>query len=65
MTMEEIDGLSTPQERFAEKQYQRLQRDAELHGGMVGETALLELSEAVGILVKRNKRLGLVPNSRS
>lgn len=59
MTDEEIDKVSTPEERFAEKQYKRLQREAQETGTM-GETALLEASQAIGILAARNKRLGLV-----
>lgn len=61
MTTEEIERLSTPDERRAEALYRALQREAIDNGGMMGETALLELSETVGILVARNKRLGLIP----
>jgi hypothetical protein len=60
MTKEEIHRLSTPRERWAEGQWRRLQREAEETGTM-GETALLEASEAIGVLVERNKRLGLIP----
>ena len=60
MTDEQIDKLSTSEERFAKKQYERLQREAQENGGYMGETALLEASQAIGILVSRNKRLGLV-----
>ena len=60
MTDEEIDKLSTMEERRAHAQYKRLQRNA-LDTGLMGETALLEASEAIGILAARNKRLGLIP----
>jgi hypothetical protein len=59
LTDEEIDKLSTPEERMMEAQYKRLQREA-MENGYMGETALLEASEAIGILVERNKRLGLI-----
>lgn len=59
MTTKEIHRLSTPEERRAEDQYRRLQQEAK-DSGVMGETALLEASEAVGILVERNRRLGLV-----
>lgn len=60
MTEQEIEKLSTPEERRAESLYKSLQRKAEENGGMMGETALLELSKTVSILVARNKRLGLI-----
>lgn len=59
MTEQEIDQLSTPEERRAEDLYKSLQREAIANGGMMGETALLELSQTVSILVERNERLGL------
>jgi len=59
MTDEEIDKASTPKERFAKRQYDRLRYEAKLNGGFMGETALLEASQAIGILVERNKRLKL------
>jgi hypothetical protein len=63
MTDEEIDRLSTPQERSAKIRYEALQRDAML-SGVMGETELLMASEAIGILAARNERLGLVPKTR-
>jgi hypothetical protein len=60
MTEQEVYEKSTEEERFALRQYQRLQREAKENGGMMGETALLEASQAIGVLVARNKRLGLV-----
>jgi len=60
LTDEEIDKLSTPEERMMEAQYKRLQREA-LENGYMNETALLEASQAIGVLAARNKRLGLIP----
>lgn len=60
MTDAEIDKLSTPEERMACARYKQLQRDA-IESGVMGETALLEASQAIGILAARNKRLGLIP----
>ena len=60
MTDEEVAKLSTPGEHLAHAQYKRLQRNA-MESGVMGETALLEASEAISILVARNKRLGLIP----
>lgn len=59
MTDEEIDRLSTPEERAACARYKQLQQEA-LISGQMGETALLEASQAIGILAARNKRLGLI-----
>lgn len=59
MDEKEIERLSTPEELFAEQQWKRLAREAKLNGFM-DETALLEASEAIGLLVQRNKRLGLI-----
>jgi len=59
LTDDEIDKLSTPHERWAKQEYERLQFNAQ-ESGVMGETALLEASQAIGILVKRNKRLGLI-----
>ena len=58
MTPEEIEFRSTKEERWAEQQYKRLQREARETGTM-GETALLEASQCISILVQRNQRLGL------
>ena len=60
LTEAEVYKKSTERERWAERQYQRLQREANLAGGFMNETALLEASQAIGILVERNKRLGLI-----
>lgn len=60
MTKEEIHNLSTPEERRAESLYQSLQAEAGLNGGMMGETALLEASQTIAILVARNERLRLI-----
>lgn len=62
MTETEIDKLSTLEERVACTRYKRLQHDA-IESGFMSETALLEASQAIGILVARNKRLGLIPSS--
>lgn len=59
MTDEEIDKLSTPEERWACAEWKRLQYNAKMSGYM-SETSLLEASQACGILVDRNKRLGLI-----
>lgn len=60
MTDAEIDRLSTPEERRACAMYKGLQADAR-ETGVMGETALLTASQVIGILVARNKRLGLIP----
>lgn len=60
MTDAEIDKLSTPAERAACKRYKALQAQCRETDSM-GETELLIWQEAVGILVARNKRLGLIP----
>jgi hypothetical protein len=60
MTEAEVHELSTPEERMACARYRQLQRNA-METGVMGETALLEASQAIGILVARNKRLGLIP----
>ena len=60
LTDEEVDKLSTPEERAACNRYKRVQRDA-MENGYMGETDTLIASEAIGILVARNKRLGLIP----
>jgi predicted nucleic acid-binding protein len=59
LTEAEIDRLSTPEERFACARYKALQHRCRETGSM-GETDLLIASEAIGILVARNKRLGLI-----
>lgn len=59
MTDEEVDKLSTPEERRAFNQYEHLQRQAKLNGFM-SEGDLLLASQAIGILAVRNKRLGLI-----
>lgn len=59
LTEEEVDKASTPEERAAKATFQRLQREA-IETGLMGETALLEASQAIHILVARNKRLGLI-----
>lgn len=64
MTEEEIDRLSTEEERWASNQWSRLQRNARLNGYM-DETALLEASQASGILAIRNKRLGLTGGGKN
>ncbi len=61
LTAEEVRARSTERERWAHDQWERLQREAKENGNRMGETALLEASEACGILVERNKRLGLIP----
>lgn len=58
MTEDQIDKLSTPEERSACRRYKTLQQEA-IETGVMGETALLMASEAIAILVARNKRLGL------
>lgn len=60
MTDAEVDKLSTPEERAACRRYKRVQRDMIENGGYMGETDTLIASEAIGILVARNKRLGLI-----
>lgn len=60
MSAAEIEKLSTPEERRAEAHYKVSQLEAADNGGRMGETALLEASQTIGILVARNKRLGLV-----
>lgn len=59
MTFREVYRKSTPQERWAERKYRELQHEAKVRGWM-DETALLETSQVMGILVERNKRLGLI-----
>lgn len=59
LTDEEVDKLSTPEERAACFRYKALQRRCKETGSM-GETDLLIASEAIGILAARNKRLGLI-----
>lgn len=59
MTEKEIHDLSTPEERSACARYKALQQRCAETGSM-GETDLLIASEAIGILVERNKRLGLI-----
>lgn len=60
MTDEEVAKLSTPHERWAEAKYNALQQEARDNNDTIGETGLLELSQVVGVLVERNKRLGLI-----
>jgi len=64
MTREEVYKLSTPEERRAERLFATLKEEAAENNGMMGETALLELSQTVGILVERNKRLGLIQEKK-
>lgn len=59
LTAAEIDMLSTPEERKACARYTALQKRC-IETGVMDETDTLIASEAIGILVKRNKRLGLV-----
>ena len=59
MTKAEIDRLSTPEERAACARYEALQQKA-METGTMGETDLLIASQAISILVERNKRLGLI-----
>lgn len=54
----EIYEKSTKEERLAEVQYKDLQDKAKSQG-YITEGQLLLLSQVVGILVARNKRLGL------
>jgi len=56
---EEIHAQSTEDEIHAERQWRRLQKESQEKGYMT-ETDLLEASQAAGILVARNKRLGLI-----
>ena len=60
MTEEEVAKRSTRAERHALARYKGVQERARLNDGIIGETDLLILSEAVGILVARNQRLGLI-----
>lgn len=60
LTDAEVDKLSTPEERAACRRYKAVQRDV-IEKGFMGETDTLIASEAIGILVTRNKRLKLIP----
>ena len=51
---DEAYELSTPEERFAVDTYRYLQQQNGLTEGQ-----LLEASQMIGIIVERNKRLGL------
>lgn len=59
MSEEEIHRLSTPEERSACARYKHIQERCREKGSM-GETDTLIASEAIAILVERNKRLGLI-----
>lgn len=60
LTNKEIDELSTQEERSACARYKDIQQRARDNGGLIGETDLLIASEAISVLVARNKRLGLI-----
>lgn len=59
MTDEEVDKLSTAEERMACNRYKHLQQNAIMQG-FISEGDLLQASEVIGILAARNKRLGLI-----
>jgi hypothetical protein len=59
MTDEEVDAQSTEAERAA-KQRWLARRERYRDGDPCTETDLLQASQDVGILVERNKRLGLI-----
>ena len=59
LTDDEAYALSTPEERAAVDRYRGVQQRARL-SGYTTETDMLIWSEAAGIIVKRNKRLGLI-----
>lgn len=59
MTEDEVNHLSTPEERAACARYKWLQEKCK-ETGVMGETDLLIASEVIGILIARNKRLGLI-----
>lgn len=56
LTPAEVTKRSTPEERAAVERY-----DAMKHMTWMGETDMLLYGQAVGIIVARNKRLGLIP----
>jgi predicted nucleic acid-binding protein len=60
MNKEELTRLSTPEERQAHETYRRLQQAGKMGAGVVDETDLLLLAQAIATLVRRNRRLGLI-----
>lgn len=63
MTDAEVDAWaweqSTKEEKAAVLEYRDVQQTARENYGLWGETDMLRASQAVAVIVKRNKRLGL------